>query len=162
MSGLETASALFGFFSLVLLLSNYKKLRERILKINLSDPIIKDDMPIGTQVCYENLSDYYIPDVEIKIQGFIGSLHIFEAARKIDFDPHDKLDAVIDLSKRLEERGLLSLEEISAKGLRISIECNYYQIILWNRLFLFKQRIYRKYIWDAGMKKWRHPHVNEW
>ena len=164
MSGLEIAGVLIGLSSLVLLLLNYKRLRERILKINLpepTDPIMRGNLPVGAKARYENLSDYNIPKVEIEVKGFIGDLNIFNAKSTISFDAHDSLDATIDLSKRLEERGLLSMEEIKARRLKISIECNYSQIILWNRIFLFKQRIYRRYIWDTDIG-WRHPYDNEW
>ena len=164
MSNLEIAGVLISFFSLALLISNYKKLRERILKISLPtvDPIIKGDLPIGAKIRCENLSDYYTPDVEITINGSIGDLQIFKAVRTISFDPHDSLDATVDLSKRLEERCLLSIDEIRAKGLRISVECSYYQIIIWNRLRLFKKNILRKYIYDIDNQIWRHPYDKEW
>jgi hypothetical protein len=162
MSGLEALSVLIGLLSLALLTSNYKKMRERILKISIPDVITKDDITVGAKIRYENLSSYYIPNAETTIQGFIGNQLIFDAKRILSFDPHDRLDATLDLRKKLEERSFLSKEIIEAKGLRISIDCYYHQTVLWNRWFLFRQRIHRRYVWDKEMDIWRHPYNDEW
>lgn len=161
MTGVEIASALISLCSLALLISNYKRIRERVLKVHIEAPLQKDDRTIGAIFVFENLSDYCIPHVKINLQGFKGELRIFDANQKVDLDPHDSLAVPLDLSKKLHAQGISSIEEMKTEFVRISIECSYYQIILWNRP-LFLQKINRKYIWDNDVKNWRHPYAIEW
>jgi hypothetical protein len=72
------------------------------------------------------------------------------------FYAHDGLEANVDLSKKFEANALTSMEELGTRKIKLSIECCYHQTSLLNRLFLFRQKLYRKYVWNTDLKKWMH------